>query len=42
MAKTHGDKIDELSQLAATNTERLDSVRRDIETISLSCATGRA
>jgi hypothetical protein len=34
MAKTHGDRIDELSQLTATITERLDSVRRDVETIN--------
>src|SRR5262249_22969167 len=34
MAKTQGDKIDELSQLTATITERLDNVRRDVETLS--------
>ena|SRR5438552_3779564 len=35
MAKSQGDKIDELSQLTATLTERLDSVRRDIETVNV-------
>src|SRR3954464_3072495 len=34
MAKTQGEKVDELSQLTATITERLDSVRRDVETVN--------
>jgi hypothetical protein len=34
MAKTNSDKIDELSQLMATTTERLDNVRRDVDLIN--------
>ncbi len=34
MAKTNTDRIDELSQLTATITERIDSVRRDVEAIN--------
>ena len=34
MAKTNTERIDELSQLTATLTERIDSVRRDVEAIS--------
>jgi hypothetical protein len=34
VAKSPTEKINEVSQLTATLTERLDSVRRDVETVS--------
>ncbi len=37
MARTQGEKIDDLSQLTTTLNERLDNVRRDVEGITIRC-----
>lgn len=34
MARTHGEKIDELSQTAATLNERVDNLRKEVQQIA--------